>query len=58
MQFQRTDGDSILNVGLLYLVEDLAAAVHSAFSDAEKPAELRERFIRVTKSLYTQTVRL
>lgn len=58
MQFQRTDGESILNVGLMYLVEDLAAALSRTFADAANSAELRDRFLRVSKDLSTQKLRL
>lgn len=58
MQFQRTDGESILNVGLMYLVEELAAAARRAFADAENSPQLRDRFLRVSKDLSTQKLSL
>lgn len=58
MELQQTDGESILNIGLIYLVEELAAAVSRVFADAESSAGLRDRFLRVSSDLSTQTVRL
>jgi hypothetical protein len=58
MKLQQAGGDSVLSVGLMYLVEDLAAGVRGALADAETSAELRERFLAVSGALSTQRVRL
>lgn len=58
MHFQRTDTDSVLNLGLIYLIEDLATAGSRAFVDAENSSELRDRFIRVSNDLLARKVRL
>jgi hypothetical protein len=57
MQFQRANAESILNVGLMYLLEDLAAAGSRAFADATNSSDLRERFLRVSRDLSAQSVR-
>lgn len=58
MEFEEGSAHWILNLGLLYLLEDFAGAARTVFADAAESADLRDRFLAVSEAVARQTVRM